>query len=162
MHELLYDREWIAARIPHRYDMCLLDGVLTADSQQITCIASSHRARDNPLRHRGRLGALCAIEYAAQAMAVHGAVSASVPQQQRPQSGYLTSARNVVLRVAHLDDIEGDLEIQAQRISGDSATVLYNFSVRAGNSVLVEGRAAVVLDTEKLLDVKNLRSDRSA
>ena len=38
--------------------------------------ASSHRAADNPLRAHGRLGAACGIEYAAQAMAVHGALLA--------------------------------------------------------------------------------------
>jgi predicted hotdog family 3-hydroxylacyl-ACP dehydratase len=133
--------------------MCLLDGVLTADRQQITCVASSHRAVDNPLRHRDRLGAVCAIEYAAQAIAVHGAVSMqeqSMQQHQRPQSGYLTSARNVVLHVAYLHDIDDDLEIQAQRISGDATTVLYNFSLCASGKLVAEGRAAVVLDTKNL------------
>lgn len=152
---LLYDRQWIAARIPHSYDMCLLDGVLAADQQQITCTTGTHRALDNPLRHRDRLGALCAIEYAAQAIAVHGAVSMQQAMeqqatQQRPQSGYLTSARNVVLHVAYLDDIDDDLQIQAQRISGDAVTVLYNFSVSSSSKLLAEGRAAVVLDTKNL------------
>lgn len=145
---MIYDRNWIAARIPHRYDMCLLDGVLAWDHQHISCIASSHRALDNPLRHRDRLGALCVIEYAAQAIAVHGALLTQTAE--RPQSGYLTSARNVELHVAYLDDIDADLEIYAQRISGDDATVLYSFSVRAGAKILADGRAAVVLDVDNL------------
>jgi predicted hotdog family 3-hydroxylacyl-ACP dehydratase len=144
----LYDREWIAARIPHSYDMCLLAGVVTADQQQITCVASSHRAADNPLRHRNRLGALCLIEYAAQAMAVHGALL--LQARERPHSGYLTSVRNVALHVAYIDDIADDLEIYARRISGDATTVLYNFSVHADSKLLADGRAAVVLDVENL------------
>jgi predicted hotdog family 3-hydroxylacyl-ACP dehydratase len=71
---LIHDRAWIAARIPHQGDMCLLDAVHEWDEQSARCSASSHRAPNNPLRHNGRLGAACSIEYAAQAMAVHAAL----------------------------------------------------------------------------------------
>jgi predicted hotdog family 3-hydroxylacyl-ACP dehydratase len=56
--------------------MCLLDRVVHWDSQRIHCRASSHRSADNPLRSRDQLSAACGIEYAAQAMAVHGALQA--------------------------------------------------------------------------------------
>jgi predicted hotdog family 3-hydroxylacyl-ACP dehydratase len=60
--------------------MCLLDDVLSWDASRIRCRSASHRTPDNPLRAHGRLGAACGIEYAAQAMAVHGAlVGASAP-----------------------------------------------------------------------------------
>ena len=60
--------------------MCLLDEVLTWDATQIRCRSATHRVPDNPLRAHGRLGAVCGIEYAAQAMAVHGAlVGSSAP-----------------------------------------------------------------------------------
>ena len=72
----MLDRVAIAARIPHQGSMCLLDAVLAWDSGQIHCRASSHRQPDNPLRAAARLGAACGIEYAAQAMAVHGALLA--------------------------------------------------------------------------------------
>ena len=70
------DRAWIASHIPHQGSMCLLDYVEAWDRERIRCRASSHRAADNPLRAYGRLGAACGIEYAAQAMAVHGALLA--------------------------------------------------------------------------------------
>ena len=72
----MLDRAAIAARIPHQGSMCLLDAVLAWDSGQIHCRASSHRQPDNPLRAAARRGAACGIEYAAQAMAVHGALLA--------------------------------------------------------------------------------------
>ena len=60
--------------------MCLLDEVLSWDATRIRCRSNTHRTADNPLRAHGRLGAACGIEYAAQAMAVHGAlVAASAP-----------------------------------------------------------------------------------
>src|SRR5213075_1172850 len=70
----------IARRIPHQGSMCLLDRVLEWDAEHIRCEATGHSQPDHPLRAHGRLGAACGVEYAAQAMAVHGAlVAASAP-----------------------------------------------------------------------------------
>jgi predicted hotdog family 3-hydroxylacyl-ACP dehydratase len=131
--------------------MCLLERVTAWDANQITCEASSHRAANNPLRAYGRLGASCGIEYAAQAMAVHGALMAeafcsansAIPE---PQAGYLASVRSVSLQVEKLDDISGPLTIQAERMSGDASTILYSFSLHAGPALLLSGRAVVVLN----------------
>jgi predicted hotdog family 3-hydroxylacyl-ACP dehydratase len=142
------DREWIAAHIPHQGTMCLLDRVESWDAQGARCIAGSHRNPDNPLRAHGRLAAVCGIEYAAQAMALHGALSAA--QQTPPRVGYLASLRGTVLHVARLDDVADDLVIEVQRFSGDGNTVLYDFTLLAGVRTLVEGRAAVVLDGDAL------------
>src|SRR2546429_2675949 len=74
------DRQWIEQHIAHKGRMCLLDEVLSWDAARIRCRSATHRSADNPLRLHGRLGAACGIEYAAQAMAVHGALlSASSP-----------------------------------------------------------------------------------
>ena len=67
----------ICARLPHAGRMCLLERVETWDGESITCIASSHRDADNPLRANGRLHAVCGVEYAAQAMALHGSLLAA-------------------------------------------------------------------------------------
>ena len=138
-----YDHAWIAAHIPHHGSMCLLDSVIDHDAQQVRCVAVSHRAPDNPLRSHGKLSSACGIEYAAQAMAVHGALLAN---GAAPRPGFLASVRNAVLHVARLDDIAGDLIVEATRITGDSATVLYDFALRDGEHLLLEGRAAIVLD----------------
>lgn len=142
------DRNWIAARIPHQGDMCLLERVEEWDEQRIRCIASSHRTPDNPLRAHGRLAAACGIEYAAQAMAVHGALLA--PQQARPRLGFLASVRGVTLHVGRLDDIAGDLAVEAERFTSDGNNVLYDFALRAEGRVLLEGRAAVIINAETI------------
>ena len=140
----MLNRDWIAAHIPHRDRMCLLDTVSAWSSENIRCTASSHRLADHPLRAEGRLGAACGIEYAAQAMAIHGALLAA--GDDRPRQGYLTSVRSVDLLVDRLDDLAADLDVRAERLSGDDNNVLYQFSVHAGERLLLAGRAAVILD----------------
>ena len=142
----------IARRIPHQHSMCLLDRVTAWDTQQICCEADSHRALDNPMRAHGRLGASCGIEYAAQAMAVHGALiaeslgDASSVGGAQTRGGYIVSLRSVTLVAERLDTVAGRLVVTAERVSGDASTVLYSFSVTDGVRILLSGRAIVVLD----------------
>jgi predicted hotdog family 3-hydroxylacyl-ACP dehydratase len=138
------DRAWIAAHIPHSGAMCLLDEVVRWDDETVECIATSHRDPHNPLRRDGRLAAVCGVEYAAQAMAVHGAVLGA--QSGRPRAGYLASVRSVEMHVAQLDAFDAPLAVTAVRIGGDADNVLYRFTVRCGEHALLEGRAAVILD----------------
>ena len=146
----------IASRIPHQNSMCLLDSVTAWDNSRISCEASSHRAANNPLRAYGRLGASCGVEYAAQAMAVHGALVAEAQASAgdispAPKIGYLASIRGLTLYVERLDDVNCILTIAAERLSGDASTFLYSFSLHAGPALLLSGRAVVVLDTTGVL-----------
>jgi predicted hotdog family 3-hydroxylacyl-ACP dehydratase len=134
----------IATLIPHAGRMCLLDAVLSWDQTRICCVATSHRAPDNPLAGGGRLGAVCAVEYGAQAMAVHGRLAGTVGQ--RPKLGYLASVRELVCHVDRLDDLAGDLVIDAEQMLGDGSRVIYRFGLRSGERELVSGRLAVVLE----------------
>lgn len=142
------DRAWIEAHVPHQGRMCLLERVLDWDEQLIACEAISHTAPDHPLRHADRLGAAIGVEYAAQAMAVHGALLAA--SDTKPTQGYLTSVRGLTLHVGRLDDIAGPLLIRAERQSGDERLILYAFSVHGDQRCLLEGRATVVLDAQNL------------
>jgi predicted hotdog family 3-hydroxylacyl-ACP dehydratase len=142
------DRAWIAERIPHSGTMCLLNGVETWSDEAIRCVATSHLDPGNPLRSNGRLAAVCGVEYAAQAMAVHGAVLAA--QTQRPRAGFLASLRNVEMRVERLDTLDGPLIVEAERVSGDANNVLYSYALRCGDRLVMTGRAAVILDASGL------------
>lgn len=144
----MLDKAWIAAHIPHQGDMCLLDAAVDWSATAISCRALSHTDPANPLRAGGRLGAANGIEYAAQAMAIHGALLAKAEDQ--PRQGYLTSVRSVTLHVARLDDLPGELLVEAERLSGDSNNILYQFSLSHAGRCLLEGRAAVVLDASAL------------
>ena len=141
------DHAWIEGHIPHQGSMCLLDCVEAWDAQQIQCRANSHRVLDNPLRTQGRLGAACGIEYAAQAMAVHGALLAPA-DSIGAKVGYLVSVRGAQLHVPRLDDIAADLWVQATCITSNENNILYQFSVSAAGFLLLEGRATVVINAE--------------
>ena len=148
----MLDHRWIAEHIPHQGSMCLLESVVDWSAATISCRATSHADPANPLRAEGRLGAASGIEYAAQAMAVHGALRAETGG--RPRHGYLTSLRGVTLHVARLDDLPGELSVQAECLSSDSHNLLYRFSVSHAGRCLVDGRAAVVLDAAKVAAVR--------
>ena len=143
----MISREAIAGMIPQAGSMHLLDGVLFWDANRIRCLSRTHRDRHNPLRVDGRLPALCGIEYAAQAMAIHGALAGKVGG--RPRLGYLASLREVFCRRERLDDLEGDLVVAAQRLIGEKNHVIYAFEVGVGEIEVLRGRAAVVLDAEQ-------------
>jgi predicted hotdog family 3-hydroxylacyl-ACP dehydratase len=145
---MTHDREWIAARIPHSGSMCLLDGVIEWNAHHVRCVATSHLSANNPLRSKGRLASVCGIEYAAQAMAVHGAL-VGAEDAKRPRVGMLTSVRGVRSHIDRLDTLDAPLDIEAERIGGDENTVLYRFNVRCGDVPVIEGRAAVMLDAER-------------
>lgn len=125
--------------------MCLLDEVLSWDATQTRCRSSTHRSAENPLRAHGRLGAACGIEYAAQTMAVHGALVASASGAVAPP-GFLASVRGVQLHIDRLDDVKGDLVTTVERVAGDARTAMYDFSVSADERVLLTGRAAIAFD----------------
>ncbi len=149
------DRAWIAGHIPHQGRMCLLDEVLNWDSERIRCRSGTHRAADHPLYAHGRLGIACGVEYAAQAMAVHGALAASrAPASSAPATpaaGFLASVRGVRLHALRLDDVTDDLICIAARVAGDRGTALYEFELRSEKACLLSGRATVVLDAAERL-----------
>jgi predicted hotdog family 3-hydroxylacyl-ACP dehydratase len=148
------DRPWIERNIPHHGRMCLLDEVMEWDAQHIRCRSGSHRLPDHPLRSQGRLGVACGIEYAAQAMAVHGALAGGAladAAKGRSEVGFLAGLRDVRLHVLRLDDIESDLICDALLVAGDQGSALYEFAIRseAERQRLLSGRATVVFDANE-------------
>ena len=93
---------------------------------------------------------MCGIEYAAQAMAVHGALLGAAGLQ-RPRAGFLASVREVDAQVARLDTLDGPLSIEAERLSGNDNNILYHFALRCDELLLLTGRAAVMLDASSAL-----------
>jgi predicted hotdog family 3-hydroxylacyl-ACP dehydratase len=151
------DHAGIAARVPHSGAMCLLDRLLRWDADELECGIINHVDGAHPLRApievvgnaHGKvttmLPAASAIEYAAQAMALHAALKAAAGA--RPSRGFLASAREVHLFVDRLDTAPGPLRVLARRLAGDERQAIYRFALHdAPGRVLVEGRATVVLD----------------
>jgi predicted hotdog family 3-hydroxylacyl-ACP dehydratase len=138
------DKRWLDGHLPHRGRMNLLASVARWDDAGIRCVADSHRAPDNPLRRGGELPVACGIEYAAQAVAAHGALLAG---DARPLGhGMLASVRSVAFGARRLDDVPGLLEVSATRIGAGTGGLLYEFRVESAGRELIQGRLAVVLE----------------
>jgi len=135
--------------VPHKGAMCLLDRLLAWDESRIECAASGHRDPAHPLRTASGLMAATAIEYAAQAAALHGGLLAEA-SGAFAQPGYLASAREVHLSAWRLDDLpaaeDDKLRIVAERQAGDASRLLYAFRIEHGGREVASGRLAVVLD----------------
>jgi predicted hotdog family 3-hydroxylacyl-ACP dehydratase len=143
--KILLNAADIAARVPHHGTMCLLHVLHESSDTHVLCSTTSHRATDNPLRSASGLLSCNAIEYAAQAMALHGAMTAAADGP--PRGGRLASVRSVKLHVSRLDTIDGPMFVHAERLAGDAGQAMYQFTLRDERQhTLVQGRATVLLN----------------
>lgn len=140
------DKAELCTLIPHAGLMCLLDTVLKWDDESILCASETHRDPSNPLRRDGRLSALHAFEYGAQAAAVHGGLHARSARVAMPLC-YLAALRDAHLRVTRLDDIALPLEVRARRLFGETGNQIYECHVSAGDILLADGRITIMLRT---------------
>lgn len=136
----------LEALLPHSGAMCLLEQVSHWDEHSITCRSHSHRFEDNPLRNTDCLPVEAGIEYAAQAMAIHGALQAreQAPGAE-PRVGYLAVLSKVEWRVQRLDDLAAELEISARCLAATATGSHYQFNVTAAGQTLISGQALVAL-----------------
>jgi predicted hotdog family 3-hydroxylacyl-ACP dehydratase len=136
-------RDAIAALIPHQGAMCLLDHVVEWDKDRVVLATNTHRAMDNPLRLDGRLRAVHLCEYGAQAMAVHGGLSAQA-EGKTARPGFLVSLRDVKLHVDFIDQLSGELFVAAQRLLETAGSWQYSFAVTHAGEIIATGRAAII------------------
>ena len=139
---LLVDIDALRVYLPHTGAMCLLAGVRSFDQDSIECLATNHRHPAHPLRAAGRLGAACGVEYAAQAMAIHGALSQAGRVVPAP-IGAIVGVRHVRFEVDRLDQIEQDLVVTCHRLAHDGGGAMYDFRILASDRVLLSGRVMV-------------------
>lgn len=138
-------RDALCEMIPHQGSMCLLDSVIEWNKTSISCRAISQCEQHNPLRQNDVLTAINGVEYAAQAMAVHGALLNHA--SDKPGVAYLAALRGVTL---HCDTLHQypELVLQCQRLGGDSNGFIYTFQVSNNKTLLLEGRATVMNEKE--------------
>lgn len=141
---LIIGKAALCRLIPHHGTMCLLDTVGRWDDTSIMCTTASHRDATNPLRRDNRLEAICGLEYAAQAMAVHVGLLQQ-GKERRLAVGYLGAVKSLMLRAARLDDVKGDLTVQATRLVGEVSSFIYAFRVSVERQELLDGRASIFL-----------------
>lgn len=135
------------ALTPHAGRMRLIDRVTAHDAESITCESDAHRDADHPLRRAGRLPVIAALEFGAQAMAIHGALAAGIAA--KPRIGYLVAAHELRWQVDRLDTLAAPLTITATRLFGSDNQVAYRFGIVAGAQPVMHGRASVVLQGDR-------------
>ncbi len=135
-------RAAIARLIPHQGAMCLLDRVTACDTDSIACESDTHRDPANPLRRDGILPAVCGMEYALQAMALHGALTAGGVAQK---PGYLSALRGVRIGAARLDSEARALCIVATLVAAEARGFIYRFDINGDAGALLSGRATIII-----------------
>lgn len=130
----------LADRIPHAGDMVLIDRVMASDAEHIHCRSRVDTTADHPLAHDGVLPATALVEYAAQAMALHGGLNGS--GREPPRTGYLASLAKLRLD-GHTVPVPCELDIRARLLAGTAAGARYEFNVRAEQAILADGLATV-------------------
>lgn len=133
----------LARLLPHQGAMCLLERVIDWDERHLIAVTDSHRRMDNPLRRAGRLDCVHALEYAAQAMAVHGALREQ--HEGRSMSGGLLAAgRDLRFAVERLDTLAGPLTVAVTEELAHAGSLAYRFRIDGANATVAEGSAMVM------------------
>ena len=140
---MMIDRDEIESLIPHSGTMCLLETVERWDDTSIQCSSATHLDEDNPLRRDGRLGAVHAMEYGAQAAAIHGALLAR-DHGEKPVPGYLAALRDVRLAVAFLDRVSDRLDVTATLLTAGGGNQIYDVQISAADREIASGRVMVM------------------
>ena len=116
--------------------MCLVDSVLESTPDGIVCTADAAR-NDHPLREPQGVPVVHAIEYGAQAAALHrllvgletGAVS----------GGLLLQVKSARFHAQWLDRLPQPLRITATCLVASAEAASYRFEVRAGDVLAASG-----------------------
>jgi predicted hotdog family 3-hydroxylacyl-ACP dehydratase len=106
--------------------------------------ARNHADPRHPLRDGAGLRGLHLCEYGAQAMAVHGGLRAR-EAGGAAKPGLLVALRAIELHVARIDDLPGPLDCIAEVLIDSDSGWQYAFRIHHGETLLAEGRAAVML-----------------
>lgn len=126
--------------------MCLLNGVDHYDDWRIVCRAHSHRDAHNPLRYAEQLSVQAGIEYAAQAMAVHGGLLAHRHDAHAlPRQGMIAVLTDVRWHTERLDTLTDDLIVSAERLAALPQGLHYRFALHCNHQMLLEGEMMIAL-----------------
>lgn len=129
--------------LPHKGAMCFIGTVTDWDAENISCSAAAPGAA-HPLVRNGRVSTLVAVEYAAQATALHGALLAAVT---RPQAGMLATLRDVSFHGAWFPVNRNLLTIHAKLLSRTDGGCSYSFKVTSHHQHIASGFLLVAFQT---------------
>ncbi|HVL02648.1 MAG TPA: hypothetical protein VM553_22670 [Dongiaceae bacterium] len=146
--------EQFSAFLPHKPPMLLLETVESWNGETIECTASSHNDPANPLRINGRVSSVHAMEYGAQAAAIHLTALATsaheavedLEQYSPNRIVFLGVVRDFDLLQPYLDDQPGTLlQIRSDLISIASRVFQYRVSASIGGQPYAQGIISLIV-----------------
>lgn len=148
------ERAEFSRYLPHSGPMLLLNRVESWCQKSIECSAVSHNDVNNPLRINGRLSTVHAIEYGAQAAAIHLFAIASVTAEPELSEHILRDDKIVFLGVVrdfecseiYLDEVPGSvLNLRSELISSASRIYQYHVSASINGRLLAHGSISLIV-----------------
>lgn len=140
----MLSRAQIEALVPHAGSMCLLDRVEQWDETRIVCQAAPS-ASGHPLATAQGVPVVAAVEYAAQATALHGAL---LDGRRKARHGMLAKLTDVELFAPWLDASSGALDIQAELLVRGASACTYSFMVHDASGCRARGRLLVAFTND--------------
>ena len=136
----------IEQHLPHAGKMSLLDKVTHADLLTLSASAVSHLSSDNPLRFNNKLSCINGIEYAAQAMAIHGFLLSELKQTEAStQTGYIATVRNIDIFSPFFPKTESVIKIEVKQLMSAANGFTYQFHISDGKKALISGKITIFL-----------------
>jgi predicted hotdog family 3-hydroxylacyl-ACP dehydratase len=137
-------RAQIEVRIPHAGSMFLLDRVVRYDERRIVCEAAAPTA-EHPLARAQGLPAIAAVEYAAQAAALHGAL---LDGNSEPRHGMLAKLSEVELTEGWLEAASSALTVHAELLVRGASGCMYSFTVHDEQGWGARGRLLIAFTND--------------
>lgn len=142
------NRTELEAYLPHAGDMVLLDAVDAISPDAVACRASSHALASNPLRRGGVVPANAALEYAAQAIALHGRWRTRAEPSSK-QAAFIAVLRHARWRRQPLSAAPAPLIVSARLLAELGESAHYAFEVTdALGAQIAAGEAIVTFGLE--------------
>ena len=141
---MLTRADWMS-QIAHAGSMALIARVPRWDANGLEAVADAPGS-SHPLLRSGRLHAVHACEYGAQAAAIHGALLARSAQSRCEAGGLLAALREVRLGSPWIA-LTQPLEIHACRYAALPTAMQYTFEVWQGETPIASGRILIALPT---------------
>ena len=136
--------------IPHSGKMCLIDEVLSWNQNSIDCSSFSHQDKNHPLRQvSGTLNSLHALEYGAQAAAIHHVLIQKQGKILPSKGGVVVKFRSVKLFCEDLSDYQSALMIQAKQVMSNEQIIIYDIKIFHcyNEKLLVSACLTIVIET---------------
>ncbi len=134
-------RREIERLLPQKAAMCLIDSVSAHEGSALLCLADAARD-DHPLRESEGVAVEHAIEYGAQAAALHRCLTS---HQRSAAGGLLLQIRKAEFLVRWLDRLPQPLQISAHCLLASSEAANYRFEIRGGQTVAARGELTLKL-----------------